>query len=66
LPHPNTKGSFWWHDILKLLDSFKGMAVVSLKDGGSCLLWHDLWEGMVLSQAFRELFSFARNNYISV
>ena len=28
---------FLWRDILKLLDSFKGLAMVNIKDGISCL-----------------------------
>ena len=39
LPNSKKVGSFWWRDIVKLLDSFKGMAVVELKDGASCLFW---------------------------
>jgi len=62
----NFRGSFWWRDILKLLTQFKGIAVVSIQDGKSCFLWHDMWSGMVCSQAFPELFSFAKNQLISV
>ena len=39
------KGSFWWRDILKLLDAFKGMAMVNIQNGASCLFWFDLWGG---------------------
>lgn len=60
LPQPSPRGSFWWRDILKLLDSFKGLSLVSLKDGASCLFRHDLWEGRILSQAFPERHSFAK------
>lgn len=62
LPQPSPRGFFWWRDILKLLDSFKGLALVSLKDGASCLFRHDLWEGRILSQAFPERHSFAKKN----
>jgi hypothetical protein len=31
------KGSFWWRNNLKLLDSFKRMAMVNILDGASCL-----------------------------
>ena len=37
----NRKGSFWWRDILKLLDSFKDMASVSIGNGSTCLFWMD-------------------------
>jgi hypothetical protein len=39
LPNHIKKGFFWWRDILKLVDKFKGMASVSVVDGASCLLW---------------------------
>jgi hypothetical protein len=41
LPNHVKKGSFWWRDILKLLDKFKGMASVSVYNGVSCLFWED-------------------------
>ena len=41
LPNHVKKGSFWWKDVLKLLDKFKSMASVSVTDGASCLLWND-------------------------
>jgi hypothetical protein len=47
LPGWRRKGSFWWRDILQLLDQFKGLAAVSIKDGKTCFLWHDLWGGGV-------------------
>jgi hypothetical protein len=59
--HIKKRGSFWWRDNLKLLDSFKGMASVSLQDGTTCYFWNDLWGGQVHSQTIPELFSFARN-----
>ena len=41
------KGSFWWRGNLKLLDSYKGMASVSLQDGATYYFWTDLWGGQV-------------------
>jgi len=60
LPNTTRKGSFWWEDILKLLDKYKGLASVSISDGRTCLLWWDLWEGQVCAQVYPELFTFAR------
>lgn len=60
------RGSFWWRNILKLINKFKGLAVLSLQDGQSCFLWHDLWGTDICSQRFPELFSFAKNTMITV
>lgn len=66
LPNHIRRGSFWWRDILKLLDKFKGIATVSVKDGASCLLWEDCWMGQPLKLSFPELFSLARKPAISL
>lgn len=66
LPSHVKKGSFWWKDILKLLDKFKGMASVSMADGSSCLLWDDCWNGQPFKLEFPELFSFAKKPNISL
>lgn len=55
------RGSFWWKDLLKLLNQFKGLAVVSLQDGKTCTLWHDMWTNGICSQQFPELLSLAKN-----
>jgi len=55
------KGSFWWRDVLKLLDKYKSMASVIISDEKSCLLWEDLWNGQVRKFQFPELHSFAKN-----
>jgi len=66
LPNHIKKGSFWWKDILKLLDKFKGMALVPVADGSSCLLWDDCWQGQPLKLTFPELYSFVKKTYISL
>jgi hypothetical protein len=35
LPTQAMKGSFWWRDILKLLDKFEGIAKVNINNGKS-------------------------------
>jgi hypothetical protein len=60
------KGSLWWCNLLKLLLSLKEVAHPLLKDGTTCLLWHDTWDGQVWTQTHPELFSFARNKFIYV
>lgn len=66
LPDHTKKGSFWWRDILKLLDTFKGMAMVSLNDGRTCFVWSDMWNGRVPCQSYPELWSFAKRKSITV
>jgi hypothetical protein len=61
LPSQGRKCSFWWRDILKLLDKFKGMAKVNINNGKSCYLWLDMWDDKVPNQVFPELFSFAKS-----
>ena len=40
LPGQQEKGSFWWKDIVKLLDHFKGLAAVSINSWDTVLFWH--------------------------
>jgi hypothetical protein len=61
----HSKGSFWWSHNLKLLDTYKGMALVNLQNGSTCLLWFDLWGGQVQRRQYPELFSFVRNKQMS-
>lgn len=42
LPNHIKRRSFWWRDVLKLLDKFKGMIVVTLENGSYCYLWTNL------------------------
>jgi len=56
LPSLAKKGSFWWRDILKLLDKFKGLAMVNINNAKSCFLWTDLWNNKVPMHTYPELF----------
>jgi len=60
------KGSFWWKDILKLIDSFKGLAMIHVSDGATCLFLDDLWNSRVPRLSYPELFSFAKDPHISL
>lgn len=66
LPNHSLKGSFWWKDILKLLDKYKGMAVVSIHQGDTCFLWQDPWNNIVPKHYFLELLSFAKNKFTTL
>jgi hypothetical protein len=65
LPNHVKKGSYWWRDILKLLDTFKGIAKVDLKSGSSCFFWSDMWNDHIPSLTYPELFSFSKNKAIT-
>jgi hypothetical protein len=42
------KGSCSWRSMLRLLNSFKGIAHAHLGSGDTILFWNDLWNGRVL------------------
>lgn len=54
LPGQKVKGSFWWRDIIKLPEIYKGLASVKVTDGTTVL------NGSPLATEFSELFSFAK------
>jgi hypothetical protein len=61
LPGQQKKGSFWWRDIIKLTNLFKGVAIPKVQEGSTILFWQDLWNVQILQHQFPELFSFALN-----
>jgi hypothetical protein len=60
------KGSFWWGSNIRLLDTFKGLVKAEFGSGGTILFWHDSWNGHVLKLQFPHMFSFAKNDTVSV
>ena len=67
IPHASTdRGSFWWRDVLKLCDLFRGIANCKIRDGSTVLFWSDLWNDNVMQIKFLRLYSFAKNKNISV
>jgi hypothetical protein len=67
IPHAcSERGSFWWKDILRLADVFRGIASPKAGSGNTFLLWEDVWNGCLLRQEFPLLFSFAKNQNISL
>jgi hypothetical protein len=61
VPSNRRKGSFWWRDLLKLLDKYKGIFQVHLGSGDTILFWKDMWNGQLLNQSFPHLYYFAEN-----
>jgi len=67
LPTPGSRrGSFWWRDSLSLLDTYKGMALAIVRDGKSTKFWLDVWDDQYLSAQWPQLFSFAKNQNITI
>jgi hypothetical protein len=60
LPGQQKKGSFWWRDVVSLIDKYKGMASATIADGSSVLLWKDHWNGATPATVYPELLSFAK------
>jgi hypothetical protein len=52
LPNHTRKGSFWWRDILSLLDSYKGISSPLIQSGSTVLLWYDLINGQICQHVF--------------
>jgi hypothetical protein len=67
VPHAaKNRGSFWWRDVLSLMDQFRGIASYTVGDGTTVLFWLDIWNNHLLQNKYPRLFSFAKNKNISV
>jgi hypothetical protein len=69
IPHSSDLcGSFWWKDVLKLVDNFRGVATVKHGNGNTFLFWRDSWllSGRVFRKSFPRLFSYAWDTDIAV
>lgn len=53
------KGSFWWKDICRLTNDYKGIAMPLVCDGRYFLLWLDVWNNCHLASKFPRLFTYA-------
>lgn len=67
VPHASTeKGSFWFKDIMKFADNFRGIAAATIGPGDTTLLWSNVWNGNFLEHSLPRLYSFAKNKKVSV
>lgn len=60
------KGSFWWKDVLKLCDLYRGIAKCVVGNGSTALFWNDIWNDRLLHQSFPRLYAYAKNKSMSV
>ena len=70
IPHAdNLAGSFWWRDVMKLVDNFRAVSSVTLGKGDTFLFWLDNWKTDLikrpLKDRFPRLFSFVLDDNIS-
>jgi hypothetical protein len=71
VPHEeNLCGSFWWRDVCKHVDNFRGVAYVNPGTGETASFWHDSWNvsgsKQPMSQRFPRLFSYVLNDKASI
>jgi len=67
VPHATREvGSFWWKDILRLHTIFRGIARCIVGNGATVTFWDDLWANDILSAKYPRLYSFAKDQSISV
>jgi hypothetical protein len=59
------KGSFWWRSLLKLINSYNGIAHASLESGRSILFSSDMWNGKILKLSYPHLYSYAKNDKVT-
>lgn len=60
------KISFWWKDVIKLCDLYRGIAICTVGNGSTVLFWNDIWNDRLLEQSFPRLYTYAKNKNISV
>jgi hypothetical protein len=70
IPHAeNLTGSFWWRDVLKQVDNFRGVSSVKPGRGDSFLFWLDRWHidgsSTALCERFPRLYSFVLHDKMS-
>ena len=62
----NLYGSFWWRDIMKLVDKYREFCLVQVHSGEAALFLKDSWNDSALFCEFSGLFSFALDGNLSV
>jgi hypothetical protein len=71
VPHAaKSCGSYWWRDISKLMDKYRGVTRPDVHQGDFVLFWLDEWEigdsRVPLSIRFSRIFSYVKDDKISV
>jgi hypothetical protein len=58
--------SFWWRDCLTVFPTFNQIAQCDFQPGNYILLWQDSWSQIPLKDTWPHLFSFCKNEAISL
>jgi hypothetical protein len=63
IPHEEKLcGSFWWRDVMKHVDNYRGVAAITHGKGDTVLFWSDNWKvngsSVPMGQRFPRLFSY--------
>ena len=67
VPHAVPKcGSFWWRSMVKLIPIYRGFTKCEVRNGLNVSMWHDNWNGLVLSENYACLYSYSKVEDISV
>jgi hypothetical protein len=67
IPHASPeKGSFWFRDLMKFSDHFRGIAMATTGAGDTIMLWRDVWNGHHTMTELPRLYSYAKITKISV
>jgi hypothetical protein len=66
VPGDVIKGSFWWRSMLRMLNTYKGIAQAQLGLGDTILFWSDMWSERIIKLSYAQLHSFAINGKITV
>jgi hypothetical protein len=63
-------GYFWWNDVIKQVDNFRGVVVFSHGRGDTALFWSDNWEvngsKLPMAKRYHMSFSFVLNDQMSM
>jgi hypothetical protein len=59
-------GSFWWRDVMLVVEHFFKIAACRVHNGKSVCLWTDQWDLGGLQCFYPHLFSFAKDRHVSI
>uniref|UniRef100_A0A0A9GSE9 Reverse transcriptase zinc-binding domain-containing protein n=1 Tax=Arundo donax TaxID=35708 RepID=A0A0A9GSE9_ARUDO len=67
IPHATQeRGSFWWKEVLRFCDHYRGIVAPDAGDGTTILLWQDVWNGTYFRNELPRLYTFAKDQNISL